>query len=153
MANMWRRVATPYATVMWNPAVYAEVMKTNAYNQRINDAINNPNVFTFVGTEPSNRQRVYIGTPTDDGEWINVVDALTQKQWFFPNTYSDTIDWHLTYFENKDTIQKINDRYKNKRNKTMSRIRAGLFKNIYNPEWLTLWQLTERDILNPKNDG
>ena len=150
MANKWRRMPTPAATVLENPVVMYQIVKENNYNKRLKEAVNktNPNTFTIIWTEPQNRLRVYVWTPTEDWNWIYISDVKTQKQWYFPKTYRSVIDWHQTYYDNIDTSRKIHEWYNNKRWGLADRVRTRFFDKIYNSEWLTLWELTARDILN-----
>lgn len=150
MANKWRLMPTSTLPYLENPGVMIPIKMDNDYHKRLNEAVNktNPNTFTIIWTEPSNRFRVYVWTPAEDWKGIYISDVKTQKQWRFPNTYSPIISWHQTHFNNLDTISKIHEWYNNKRWWNIDRVRTWFFNNIYNWDWLTLWELTERDILN-----
>lgn len=144
-----RRLPTVPQAVLDNPAKMYLINKENAYNKRLKALENNtnPNVFAIIWTEPNNRYRIYSWEIVNDWNWINVTDVLTQKSWYFPKNYRMVQDWKQTWFNNIDTAKQINQWYLNNKWKNKKSL-STLFYNLYNEDGLTLWDLTNNDILN-----
>ncbi len=150
--NKWRRANIQLGMPTSNPVEMFIIRRENQYNKRLNDAKNKTNegngIFTIIGTEPNNRFRIYTWQIVNDWKWMMVSDVKTQKQWYFPKTYQLKNGWHISYYDNIDTMNKIHNRYNKKRWGITGRVRTWFFDNLYNEDGLTLWELTDRDILN-----
>ena len=136
-----RRVTSPISASLDNIGKMYIIKKENEYNQKIKDAIVNPELFILPGINKNNKNHIYIWRKS--GSYLNIIDPYNNREWSIEWSYETTNNWE---HDNFDLAKTISDQYKWVDVSIRWKIKRiePRFKSLRNKNWITIQDLFDK---------